>query len=64
MAGVDGVFVLSQFHKSQLTPVARSVAVVTPNALDPSHFVDGDGSVRDERRFIYASAPNRGLEQI
>lgn len=65
---IDGIFTLSNFHTSMLPVDARSKAHVTPNAMDPGHFVDFLFSKRDEhrsdRRFIYASAPNRGLQQL
>ena len=34
---------------------------VTPNALDPKYFYSG---TNDNNNFIYASAPNRGLETV
>lgn len=65
---IDGVFTLSNFHTSMLPAAAQSKAFVTPNAMDPHHFDLPESVVRSvtrrETRFIYASAPNRGLEQL
>jgi protein O-GlcNAc transferase len=58
---VDGVFVLSAFHASLLPPHARALAHVTPNGLDPSYLCEGSS---DPLRFVYGSAPNRGLEVV
>lgn len=58
---VDGIFCLSQFHASLLPPHAQPWSLVTPNSLDPSFFVDGPNL---PQRFVYGSAPNRGLEMV
>ena len=58
---LDGIFALSRFHVASLPSGAKRKALVTPNALDPRYFVDGENS---NQRFIYASSPNRGLEQV
>ena len=60
-AYVDGIFCLSHFHVSLLPPHAHPWALVTPNSLDPSFFVQGDNL---PQRFVYGSAPNRGLELV
>ena len=43
---------------------AQRKAFVTPNAMDPHHFTIDTIPERSETRFIYASAPNRGLEEL
>ena len=58
---IDGFFVLSDFHTRQLSVAAQGKSFVTPNALNPRYFVDGENR---NTEFIYASAPNRGLEQV
>ena len=59
-AMTQAVFCLSHFHVKDLGTIAQ-LARVTPNALDPKFFVDGPNY---SQRLIYASAPNRGLEQV
>ena len=61
VSSIDGFFVLSNFHTRQLSVAAQRKSIVTPNALDPRYFVSGENS---NTEFIYASAPNRGLEQV
>jgi glycosyltransferase involved in cell wall biosynthesis len=56
-----GIFTLSSFHSRQLPLHAQSKTIVTPNGIDPDFFVDGSNS---PTRFVYGSAPNRGLETV
>ena len=59
---VSGVFTLSQFHgREALSDYALKKTFVTPNALDPKYFYNGPN---ENNRFIYASAPNRGLSIV
>jgi len=58
---VDGIFCLSHFHVSLLPPHSHPYALNTPNSLDPSFFFQGENI---PQRFVYGSAPNRGLELV
>ena len=58
---LNGVFVLSKFHKRMFDIPFQQHVYITPNALDDRFFVDGNN---DEKEMIYASSPNRGLEQV
>ena len=59
---LSGIFTLSHFHgREALSEYALRKTFVTPNALDPTYFYDGPN---DNHRFIYASAPNRGLATV
>ncbi len=59
---IDGIFCLSSFHTSMIYPqLLRSMTHVTPIGVDPSQFVDGKNH---PLRFVYGSAPNRGLESV
>ena len=58
---LHGVFVLSKFHKRMFAPAFRQYVHITPNALDERFFVDG---ANKKTELIYASSPNRGLEQV
>jgi glycosyltransferase involved in cell wall biosynthesis len=64
MSALQGVFTLSEFHTRMLPDSAQQKAFVTPNAMDPHHFTIDTIPKRIETRFIYASAPNRGLEEL
>ena len=62
VSALHGIFVLSEFHASQGLPeYSKSITHITPNALDEKYFVDGRN---ENHRFIYASAPNRGLREV
>jgi len=64
---VDGIFVLSEFHKSFLSEGAcRDKGRVTPNGIDvKSQFNGGGGDGKNEvGEMVYGSAPNRGLELL
>jgi protein O-GlcNAc transferase len=58
---VDAIFCLSSFHISMLSQATQHLAVVTPNGLDPQHFVDGPNH---PTVFIYSSSPTRGLDTV
>jgi len=63
-AKVDAVMALSNWHIDHLTqmyPFLVDKCFVVGNGLDASRF-DG-AEVRGEHRFVYASSPDRGLEQ-
>ncbi len=62
MEEIDGIFCLSSFHASMIYPDSlRSISYVTPNGVDPSQFINGENH---PLRFVYGSAPNRGLESV
>ena len=56
-----GIFVLSQFHKSQLPPHAASHAIITSNGLDAAAIADGPNH---NNHFLYASTPSAGLHLL
>ncbi|RLN32139.1 hypothetical protein BBJ28_00007066 [Nothophytophthora sp. Chile5] len=58
---VDAIFCGSEFHASKFPDNLRSKIVVATNALDPTFFVNGPNHAN---RFVYGSAPNRGLHQL
>ena len=58
---LSGIFTLSNFHASQLPVHAQHLATTTPNGLDQTFFVNGPNH---PMRFVYGSAPNRGLETV
>ncbi len=59
---IDGIFCLSSYHASMIQPnTLQSITYVTPNGVDPSQFIDGENH---PLRFVYGSAPNRGLEAV
>ena len=60
---LSGIFPLSHFHgRLGLSDYAvKTKSHVTPNALDPKYFYNGPNH---NHNFIYASAPNRGLEIV
>jgi glycosyltransferase involved in cell wall biosynthesis len=85
LSRLDAIFVLSEFHASQLRPESQRKVVVSSNALHPKFFQyaraphaagadagAGAGAVeaaaappqRMRNSFVYASAPNRGLETV
>ena len=87
LARLDAIFVLSEFHASQLHAESQHKVVVSSNALHPSFFqyapalraagataeadVEAAGTAgvaaaprRVRNSFVYASAPNRGLETV
>lgn len=62
-AYVSGVLCVSAFQAAAFPPHAHDngLIFVTANGLDPSYFVDGRNVAT---RFVYGSAPNRGLERV
>lgn len=60
-SGVSRIFCLSSFHATYLPAHLRPLALVTPNGIDPAFLVDGPNL---PHRFVYGSAPNRGLEPL
>jgi len=58
---VDHIMVGSNFHARELPKQVESIVRVLGCALEETHFVDGNNT---PHKFIYASAPNRGLEQL
>ena len=40
---------------------AKQITTITPNGLDADYYVDGPNH---NHKFMYASAPNRGLRQV
>ena len=64
---IDGIMVLSEFHKRLLPEVCRSKGRVTPNGIDVAEQFreggDGDGD-NSAAALVYGSSPNRGLELV
>jgi glycosyltransferase involved in cell wall biosynthesis len=58
---VDQVLVLSRYHARTLPVRAQPWISVLPNAMTETFFNDGPNEWSE---FIYASAPNRGLEEL
>jgi len=58
---IDKVFVLSGYHRSLFPSVPDSKIFLTGNGILPEHF-DIDFTKRKKGKFMYASAPDRGLE--
>jgi protein O-GlcNAc transferase len=58
---LDQVLVLSRFHARTLPARALPWTSVLPNAMTDTFFKDGPNEWSE---FIYASSPNRGLEQL
>ena len=56
-----GILVLSNHHGDQLPPHAKHKAISTRNGLESSFFRDGPNRPHE---FIFASHPERGLEQL
>ena len=61
LAGLDGVLLLSEHHKAQLPAHAMPKAVLTRNGVAPSFWQSGPNH---HNHFIFASHPERGLEQL
>lgn len=59
---LDHIFVKSQYHKSLYPMIPDEKFVVVGNGIDLSRF-EGD-ETRNKNRFVYTSAPNRGLEAL
>ncbi len=60
VSSIDKIFVKSKFHRSLYPKVEDSKFVIVGNGIDLEKFKQTE--VRDPFRFIYASAPNRGLD--
>eukprot|EP00736_Rhodelphis_marinus_P006544 Rmarinus@m.4246 len=58
---LDAVVVLCENEKSKLPDYVRDKGVISMNSIDPALFVD---STNEPDRVIYASSPDRGLEQL
>lgn len=60
-----GALMVSEFHARIMLPDGQRPSAlrvtVAPNALNPAYFTDG---ANDDRAFIYASSPGRGLEEV
>lgn len=62
VSSLHGLFVLSSFHAREGLPNhAEQITTITPNGLDADYYVDGPNH---NHKFMYASAPNRGLRQV
>jgi len=55
---LDGVFVLSRYHRGRLGPHGEPKGVLTGNGIDPKSMADGENA---SHKFIYCSSPDRGL---
>ena len=44
-----------------LPKYSNEITTITPNGLDSNYFVNGNNK---NNRFMYASAPNRGLKEV
>jgi glycosyltransferase involved in cell wall biosynthesis/tetratricopeptide (TPR) repeat protein len=58
---VDGIFCISEFQASHLRPRCDQKIIRTSNGIDADDMRDGENA---NNRFIYASSPDRGLEQL
>jgi len=58
---LDGVLCISEFQAGCLGENGLPKSVISANGVDPETLVDGPN---DKRKFIYASSPDRGLEQL
>eukprot|EP00941_MAST-03F_sp_MAST-3F-sp1_P002687 g2687.t1 len=67
-SNVDGVFVVSEIEKLRIPFDIRSHlnVIVSPNGLDSTYFVPRpiESLEKRNRRFIYSSQPNYGLEPL
>lgn len=61
LSRLHGILVLSRHHATQLPAHAQEKAVPTRNGLERSFFRDGPNT---HNIFIFASHPERGLEQL
>lgn len=63
LPAITGIVSLSTFHARECPAFVHAAnrSVVIPYGLDASGFVDGPNP---HQRFIYASSPVRGLEQV
>jgi len=59
IAGLDGIFCLSEFAAKPLPQAFRHKLVLTKNGLNAGQIVDGPNL---SLQFIFASSPDRGLE--
>lgn len=58
---VDGVFVLSKFHRESVPYIPDDKIWITGNGIDLGLVFDGSNA---PTRCIYASSPDRGLERV
>lgn len=63
VAKIDGIFALSEYHKSLLPKELQGKAIVTSNGIYPPQF-KRDEIKRQARRLIYTSSYDRGLEHL
>lgn len=62
---IDKVIVLSDYHKSLLPPIVPKEKIfVSTNGILPKDFEHLSTDKRENKRIIYASSYNRGLEKI
>lgn len=61
VASWDRILCLTEWHASRLPEHAKAKLVLTKNGLNPDYLVDGPNKATN---FIYASSPDRGLEQL
>lgn len=65
--GFDALMVLSEWHRGHVErtyPWASDKLVVTGNAIEPAYFTAEPAPVRNQRRAIYTSSPDRGLDLL
>lgn len=58
---IDGILCISKFQSGCLSEHGQEKSIWTANGLDPEMYQDGPN---DPSHFIYASSPDRGLEQV
>ena len=65
---MDSILCLSQWHRQNLRQkypfVEDDKYTIIGNGIDPTRFDGFDGKETRENRVIYASSPDRGLEQV
>ena len=59
LAKMDGIFVLSKYHRSLYPNVPDEKFILSANGINPEQFPDGLG--KKDGKAMYVSAPNRGL---
>lgn len=62
----DKIIVLSEFHRSLLPAVPDEKFYISSNGInvDMIREIEAEGIIRDPKRIIYASSPDRGLENL
>ncbi|CAB4805349.1 MAG: glycosyltransferase [Actinobacteria bacterium] len=67
MSNIDGLIVLSPWHKEEVLAhydVDPAKVFVIGNAIEPERFTPHPIDAKVPNRFIYTSAPNRGLDVL